>query len=86
MHNHFPLIALRAQFCVRMAYAVAALLCIVHGPLAWSATYASSTHSAAEQLDVGLPIFDPGIPADASTHSKLGISLKFASPRPSTCP
>ncbi|MEZ5572384.1 MAG: hypothetical protein R3E64_10215 [Halioglobus sp.] len=24
-------------------------------------------------LDVGLVIFDPGIPADASTHSKLGI-------------
>ncbi len=27
----------------------------------------------AQQLDVGLPIFDPGIPADASIHSKLGI-------------
>jgi hypothetical protein len=24
-------------------------------------------------LDVGLAVFDPGIPADASTHSKLGI-------------
>ena len=27
----------------------------------------------ASMLDVGLVIFDPGIPADASTHSKLGI-------------
>lgn len=27
----------------------------------------------ASQLDVGVVVFDPGIPADASTHSKLGI-------------
>lgn len=29
--------------------------------------------SEAARLDVGIVIFDPGIPADASTHSKLGI-------------
>ena len=32
-----------------------------------------ATPSEDSMLDVGLVIFDPGIPSDASTHSKLGI-------------
>ncbi len=32
-----------------------------------------STATEEQQLDVGLVVFDPGIPADASTYSRLGI-------------
>jgi len=34
---------------------------------------ASDATDGATALDVGVVVFDPGIPADASTHSKLGI-------------
>lgn len=49
----------------------AACLCV----LVWLSLHAQVGISAgdASQLDVGVVVFDPGIPADASTHSKLGI-------------
>tara|TARA_R110002049_G_scaffold9894_11_gene49407 strand:+ start:1301 stop:2422 length:1122 start_codon:yes stop_codon:yes gene_type:complete len=41
----------------------------------WLALYTPFAHSIdeARYVDVGIVVFDPGIPADASTHSKLGI-------------
>lgn len=51
--------------------------------LVWLSLHATGVGSAdnlvagqgadASQLDIGVVVFDPGIPADASTHSKLGI-------------
>jgi len=73
MHNHFPMIARWTQFSVPILCVVVALLCVAHRPLALSATDTRSTQPAPEQLDVGLPIFDPGIPENASIHGKMGI-------------
>ena len=70
----------RPLYCMAMVF-----LCLLSTAVQVRAAEAGSTpragvslqtarqSSEAERLDVGLVIFDPGIPADASTHSKLGI-------------
>lgn len=77
MHNRITVRAVTAQL---------ALCCVLGCTLALAASEADTTvsvgnvalleardQSDAALLDVGLAIFDPGIPADRSSHSKLGI-------------
>jgi hypothetical protein len=74
MHDRFPLTPPRAPLAALVLWLAAALYCVAHGPLALAAMGGNPGQpTTAGQLDVGLPIFDPGIPEDASTHSKLGI-------------
>ncbi len=70
MHNRNPIAAIRPgafTAVLRTAAFIAVAACLalqtllVHGS------------DDAGRVDVGLVIFDPGIPADESTHSKLGI-------------
>ncbi len=39
----------------------------------WQTPLSLAQEAASSRLDVGVLVFDPGIPADASTHSKLGV-------------
>jgi hypothetical protein len=66
MHHRIPLAMSRS--CSVLAISVLVL--------SWFAALVTSSAAQAadsDQLDVGLLIFDPGIPADESTHSRLGI-------------
>lgn len=58
MYNRIPLVAAAASLL---------LWCLLQAHTALAAS------AEASGLDVGIVVFDPGIPADASTHSKLGI-------------
>jgi hypothetical protein len=74
MYDHIPLTMSRVRLTALMLCVITSVYCMAHARLALAASGSSTGQSdAAGQLDVGLPIFDPGIPADASTHSKLGI-------------
>ncbi len=74
MHHKIPLTMSRARIAVLALYVIASVWILGAGRPALAVDGRSAEQSAtAGQLDVGLPIFDPGIPADASTHSKLGI-------------
>jgi hypothetical protein len=54
-----------------LAACLRAVACILlYLPLITAAHFAAADEAV---IDVGLVIFDPGIPADESTHSKLGI-------------
>ena len=74
MYNRIPIMKIR----IRPAARVLGFLALV-----WLSGHMLHVHAdpgsgsapvaEAEFLDVGLLIFDPGIPADQSTHSKLGI-------------
>ena len=68
MHHRNPIAMLR------LSRAAPFLHVVVIMTIAFLLLSASAVRSAdASYVDVGLVIFDPGIPADESTHSKLGI-------------
>lgn len=74
MYDWTPLTMLRQRLAALVLCIIACLAFVAYGQPALAATGNDAGQTvAADQLDVGLPIFDPGIPADASTHSKLGI-------------
>jgi hypothetical protein len=50
-----------------------ALTCIALCMLFTAGVHAAAKPANDNAIDVGLVVFDPGIPADESTHSKLGI-------------
>jgi hypothetical protein len=71
MHNRIPVMVSRVHGAA-IALCVLVSLCFsIHGQAETGIDAVRPV--AADHLDVGLPIFDPGIPEDASTHSKLGI-------------
>ena len=74
MYDWIPLTMVRARLAALVLCIAACEWFVVYGQPAVAATE-NGTGQLVEtgQLDVGLPIFDPGIPANASTHSKLGI-------------
>jgi hypothetical protein len=74
MHHKIPL----TRPSMRIAVLAMCIFASVYMVSPWQSTQAADANGAGQSaveglLDVGLPIFDPGIPADASTHSKLGI-------------
>jgi len=74
MYDWIPLSRVRERRAVRVLCIVACVAFMAQGKPALAVTGNDAGNTVeAGQLDVGLPIFDPGIPADASTHSKLGI-------------
>jgi len=74
MYDWISLSKVRACLAVRALCIVACVAFMAQEQPALAATgNESGTTVEGGQLDVGLPIFGPGIPADASTHSKLGI-------------
>lgn len=74
MYDWTPLTMLRQRLAALVLCIIACLAFVAYGQPTLAATGNDAGQTvAADQLDVGLPIFDPGIPADASTHSKLGI-------------
>jgi len=74
MYDWIPLIMVRESLAALVVCIVTCVAFIAHAQPALAATGNDASQSlVAGQLDVGLPVFDPGIPADASTHSKLGI-------------
>jgi hypothetical protein len=67
MYHRIPLIARYSRCAIQ-------ILCLVVVLPVMSSVEDESGHSGDNVLlDVGLLVFDPGIPADESTHSKLGI-------------
>ncbi len=71
MHDRVPVIISRV---LRTAIALCVLVSLCFSAHGHAETGIDSGQPvAADHLDVGLPIFDPGIPDDASTHGKLGI-------------
>lgn len=70
MHHRIPIVRLMRRGADMYRYALIAAITI-----ACLALVAPVARSAGDEsfVDVGLVIFDAGIPADASTHSKLGI-------------
>ena len=73
MYDRIPLITSHLRRFARAMYILACLLVVSPVYPAVGATDAGELSGTEEALDVGLLIFDPGIPADESTHSKLGI-------------
>lgn len=73
MYNRFPL-ATSAAIRTRIARTALSMWFVLAACTLASVSSEATEHSAdASQLDIGIVVFDPGIPADASTHSKLGI-------------
>jgi hypothetical protein len=69
MHHRNPIVMQRwsrAALQLSVAAAITLACLVLHVPVVHSA-------NDADYVDVGLVIFDAGIPADTSTHSKLGI-------------
>jgi len=74
MYYRIPLTMPRVRQALLVLCILTSVCFIAYGRLALADNGSGAGQpAAAGQLDIGLPIFDPGIPADASTHSKLGI-------------
>ncbi len=74
MYDRIPLTMVRTRLAALVLCIVACVCLVAYGQPALAASdHGAGQRVEADHLDVGLPIFDPGIPADASTHSKLGI-------------
>ena len=74
MYNRVPLEMPRPRRAALTICVIAFVWFVSHALSAFAASDNSPKQSLEEGLvDVGLLIFDPGIPADESTHSKLGI-------------
>lgn len=74
MYHTLSLTISSMRIAMLAMYVVAGVCMVSCGQPTLAADASAAGQSAtAGQLDVGLPIFDPGFPADASTHSKLGI-------------
>jgi hypothetical protein len=71
MHHRVQLNALFPA----LAASILRTLCVLWALMIGLSAHAALNDQAADgaRLDVGILIFDPGIPADESTHSKLGI-------------
>lgn len=74
MYDRVPMTVLRARrrawtLCILAALCLTSI--VLPAVAAGEAGYAPLEPGSA--LDVGVVIFDPGIPADQSTHSKLGV-------------
>lgn len=74
MYHRIPLIMLPPRLAALTLGAIALLWLSSHALPALAVSGDGAGQPAEDHwLDVGLLIFDPGIPADDSTHSKLGI-------------
>ncbi len=75
MYDRIPLKKVASLRLVTVALCLVAALyaASIGSPAQAAEGVGAAQPTEAGHLDVGLPIFDPGIPADASTHSKLGI-------------
>jgi hypothetical protein len=74
MYHQIPLIIPRVRLAALAMSMIASVWGVSHALPVLAANDISAGRSVEGSLvDVGVRIFDPGIPADASTHSKLGI-------------
>jgi hypothetical protein len=74
MQHRIPLTRVVAACAVHIASAaVLACLTLLAPGVSIAGDAIAPPAAAASRLDVGIVVFDPGIPSDASTHSKLGI-------------
>ena len=74
MHDWYPVVRRQCNLAKAAVPALSTLLVLLLA-LALPLAYAPLARSADEAglLDVGIVVFDAGIPADESTHSRLGI-------------
>jgi hypothetical protein len=74
MQHPIPLTRVVATCAVHIAcMVVLACLALLTPRMSIAGDAVARPDADASRLDVGIVVFDPGIPADASTHSKLGI-------------